>query len=101
MAKKPYYPAAHEIALQTTLNAVRAAAKSGDVVTIGPARRTLDQNAVTHAWYGEIALFRGDVSTLEVKREMKLRCGLPILMAEDIEFKQRVGRLLKNRGYSY
>lgn len=48
-------------------------------------KRTLDQNAGSHALYVEIAKQRGDVSPDEVKAECKLLYGIPIL-CEDPEF---------------
>lgn len=47
--------------------------------------RSLDQNAISHCWYEQIAKEVGG-SAEQVKRECKLLYGVPILRASDAEF---------------
>ena len=46
------------------------------------ALRTLDQNALVHKWFGEIAGQRGDVTAADVKAEYHIEYGFPILMRD-------------------
>jgi|GEM_PF-3623746 len=48
-------------------------------------KRTLDQNALAHKWFGIIAKAQGDLP-LEVKNFCKLNYAVPILRAEDPVF---------------
>ena len=47
----------------------------------------LDQNAISHAWYNDIATQTADTPE-NVKCECKLRFGVPILRAEDPDFRE-------------
>lgn len=47
--------------------------------------RSIDQNALSHAWYNDIAQQIADTPE-NVKCECKLRFGVPILRAEDPDF---------------
>ena len=47
--------------------------------------RSLDQNALSHFWYEQIAREVGG-SAEQVKRECKLLYGVPIMRASDAEF---------------
>lgn len=49
--------------------------------------RSLDQNAISHAWYEQVSRELREGSALDVKCECKLRYGVPILRAEDDEFR--------------
>lgn len=49
--------------------------------------RSLDQNALSHAWYNEIAIQMADTPE-NIKAECKLRFGVPILRAEDPDFRE-------------
>lgn len=57
--------------------------------------RSLDQNALSHAWYNEIALQIADTPE-NVKCECKLRFGVPILRAEDPDFRDMYDAAIKN-----
>ena len=46
-------------------------------------QRSLDQNALIHSAIGIIAEERGDMSTIEIKREFKLDYGTHILRRDD------------------
>jgi hypothetical protein len=49
--------------------------------------RSLDQNAISHAWYEQIARELREGTPIQVKAECKLRLGVPILRAEDPDFR--------------
>lgn len=49
--------------------------------------RSLDQNAISHVWYEQIARELKDDSALGWKCYCKLHHGIPILRTEDAEFK--------------
>jgi len=52
-----------------------------------PEKRSLDQNSMFYALYQQIAQQAADQSVNDVRRECKLRHGVPILRAGDAEFK--------------
>jgi len=57
-------------------------------VTIKTGRaRSLDQNAITHAWYQQLANELREDDALGWKCYCKLHHGVPILRAEDAEFR--------------
>lgn len=61
--------------------------------------RSLDQNAISHAWYNEIAIQTADTPE-NVKCECKLRFGVPILRAEDADFREMYDNsILRNLTY--
>lgn len=57
--------------------------------------RSLDQNALSHAWYNEIARQVADTPE-NVKCECKLRFGVPILRAEDDDFREMYDTAIKH-----
>jgi len=57
--------------------------------------RSLDQNALSHAWYNEIAQQVADTPE-NVKCECKLRFGVPILRAEDEDFREMYDTAIKH-----
>lgn len=60
--------------------------------------RSLDQNALSHAWYREIATITGD-TPMDIRCECKLRYGVPILRAESEEFRADYDRVVKPHDY--
>lgn len=56
--------------------------------------RSLDQNAITHVWYQQIADIKGDDDARGVKRYCKLHFGVPILRAEDADFRATWNRAI-------
>jgi hypothetical protein len=46
-------------------------------------RRSLDQNALSHAWYAQVARDEGEFTPEEVKRRCKFYFGLPILCEDE------------------
>ena len=63
-------------------------------------KRSLDQNAISHAWYEQVARELREGSALDAKCESKLVCGVPILRAEDVEFRATYDRLLRPMAYA-
>lgn len=50
--------------------------------------RSLSQNAISHVWYGQVSKALKEQTPEEVKCECKLRFGVPILRAEDADFRE-------------
>ncbi|MDQ3287657.1 MAG: hypothetical protein M3Q42_05230 [Pseudomonadota bacterium] len=50
--------------------------------------RSLDQNAISHVWYSQIVKELREDDELGVKRWCKLHFGVPILRAEDPDFRK-------------
>ena len=61
--------------------------------------RNLEQNALAAVWYVDIAKATGEGTPMDVKQECKLRYGIPILRAENEEFRLKYDRLLKHLPY--
>jgi hypothetical protein len=57
--------------------------------------RSLDQNAISHAWYEQLARELREYDALGWKCECKLLHGVPILRAEDAEFRTFYDRAIK------
>lgn len=55
------------------------------------------QNAISHAWYRQIANEIEGITALTAKCVSKLHCGVPLLRAESDDFRQRYDNLIKNR----
>lgn len=58
--------------------------------------RSLDQNAISHAWYEQLARELREYDALGWKCECKLLHGVPILRAEDAEFRNFYDRAIKS-----
>jgi len=61
--------------------------------------RSLDQNAISHAWYEQVARELRQDTPIRIKAECKLRYGVPILRAEDVEFRAFYDGALKRLNY--
>lgn len=61
--------------------------------------RSHDQNRLQFLWAREAAEQRGDVTADEVRREWKLRHGVPILREESAEFRETYDRAVKPLPY--
>lgn len=57
--------------------------------------RSLDQNAILHAWITQIANELREQTAAQIKAECKLVYGVPILRAEDEEFREFYDRAIK------
>jgi hypothetical protein len=63
-------------------------APDGYVVTIAPPGRSLDQNALSHVWYEQLAQELKEDTALGWKAYCKLHHGVPILRAEEPDFRE-------------
>lgn len=61
--------------------------------------RSLDQNAISHAWYEQLARELREDDALGWKCFCKLHYGIPILRAEDEEFRQFYDGAIKGLTY--
>ncbi len=86
---------------QARQNAVVAvmAASEGMRVKIEPKGRTSAQNAFSHAWYEEIASAIREDDAAGWKCYCKLHHGVPILRAEDDEFRAAYDTAIKGLTY--
>ena len=62
-------------------------------------KRSLDQNALAHAWYEQVARELREDDALGVKCYCKLHHGVPILRAEDADFRSMYDAGLKGMTY--
>lgn len=62
-------------------------------------KRTVDQNKLQRLWIGEIAEQLGDRTPEEVRGELKLRFGVPILRAQNDTFCEKYDRIIKPLPY--
>lgn len=61
--------------------------------------RTQDQNAIAHAWYGQVARELREDDELGVKSFCKLHFGVPILRASDDDFREEYDKTVKPMPY--
>lgn len=61
--------------------------------------RSLEQNAMSHAIYAEVAEQLGDRTIAEVRAESKLHIGVPILRASDPEYCEMYDKAIKPLPY--
>ena len=61
--------------------------------------RSLDQNAISHAWYEQISRELREDDSLGWKCYCKLHHGVPILRAEDEEFREAYDATIKGMTY--
>lgn len=61
--------------------------------------RSLPQNAITHVWYSQIARELREDDELGWKCYCKLHHGVPILRAEDAEFRETYDGAIKGLSY--
>jgi len=62
-------------------------------------KRSLDANALSWVWYQQIAQELGEDTPEEIHAECKLRLGVPILRAEDEDFRRIYDASIKNMPY--
>ena len=80
-----------EASLQTAIGELRVMWRDRKYLTVtvkGGKGRSLDQNAISHAWYEQVARELREDDARGVKRYCKLHFGVPILRAEDDEFRE-------------
>lgn len=61
--------------------------------------RSLDQNGISHVWYEQIARELREDTALGVKCYCKLHLGVPILRAEDEEFRDLYDQVIRPLPY--
>jgi len=61
--------------------------------------RSLDQNSISHAWYAQVARELREDDELGWKSYCKLHHGVPILRAEDADFREFYDGALKGLTY--
>lgn len=61
--------------------------------------RSLDQNAISHTWYEQIARELREDTPLQVKQFCKLHYGVPIMRAEDEDFRSLYDLVIKPLTY--
>lgn len=71
---------------------VKISAKTGKA-------RSIDQNAISHAWYEQIARELREDDALGWKSYAKLHHGVPILRTEDEEFREAYDATIKGMTY--
>lgn len=69
------------------------------VTTTKGGKRTLKQNALNRKWMGEIATQLGDQTQEEVRGYCKLTLGVPILRAENDEFREKYDAIVRPLPY--
>lgn len=58
--------------------------------------RSLDQNAISHAWYEQVARELREDDARGVKRFCKLHFGVPLLRADDEDFREAYDSAIKS-----
>jgi hypothetical protein len=71
---------------------VKATAKTGKA-------RSLDQNAISHAWYEQLSREMREDDAIGWKCYCKLHHGVPILRTEDEEFREAYDSTIKGMSY--
>lgn len=91
-----------EVALQSCIGELRDSFRAHKflrvIVKTGKAR-SLDQNAISHAWYQQMAREDRQDDELGHKAYCKLHHGVPILRAEDEAFREFYDGALKGLAY--
>lgn len=80
-----------EIGLQNLIGELRQAFKGSGYLRASFSAekdRTASQNSISHVWYAQIAAELREDTEYGVKCECKLRYGVPILRADDEDFRQ-------------
>lgn len=61
--------------------------------------RSIDQNSISHAWYGQLSRELREEDELGWKCFCKLHFGVPILRSEDTEFREAYDQTIKGLTY--
>ena len=92
-----------ETTLQSAIGELRTMFRERKYLTLtvkGGKGRSLDQNAISHAWYEQVARELREDDARGVKRYCKLHFGVPLLRAEDDEFREAYdGSILRTLSY--
>lgn len=81
------------------LKLIRAQPLAFTVTIAKGKKRSIHQNKLSRLWVNEIAEQLGDRTAEEVRGDMKLRFGVPILRAENETFCEKYDRLIKPLPY--
>jgi hypothetical protein len=96
------YIVTSEIALQSLIGDLRQTYQRDRFLKVrvrtGKAR-SLDQNAISHAWYGQMAREDRQEDTRGHRRYCKLHHGVPILRAEDDDFREAYDAVIRPLAY--
>ena len=79
-----------DASLQNVIGELRETYKARKYITVSVIAgkgRSIDQNSLSHAWYQQVALELREDTANDVKRFCKLHFGVPILRAENAEFR--------------
>lgn len=88
--------------LSSAIGELREAAKAAPFLRVSwrvAKDRSSLQNALSHTWYEQIATELREDTPVDVKAECKLRYGVPILRAEEPEFRDAYDAVLKPLSY--
>ena len=92
-----------DVSLQSAIGELREAYRVNRYVTVmikAGKGRTLDQNAVIHCWYEQLARELREQSARDWRRECKLHHGVPIMRAEDADFRDAYDTVIKPLDYA-
>lgn len=93
-----------EIALQGFIGSLRELWHSRRYLEINVKEgkgRSVEQNAVLHGWFGQVARELREDDARGVKRFCKLHFGVPILRAEDEEFRAGYDQVIRPLAYEH
>lgn len=92
-----------ETGLQSVIGELRAEFKANGFVSVtikAGKRRSLSQNDISHAWYEQLARELREDDALGHKCYCKLHHGVPILRAEDEDFRVAYDAAIKGLTYN-
>lgn len=93
---------ANELALQRLIGDLRESYRQHGYLRVqvkAGRPRSLDQNALVHAWYDQISRELREDSALGVKCYCKLHFGVPILRAEDADYRETYDTAIRPMPY--
>lgn len=91
-----------DTSLQHAIGEMREAFRARKYLTVSIAEgksRSLDQNAISHAWYEQVARELREDTALAVKAFCKLTMGVPILRLADDDFRAKYDRAVRPMAY--
>ena len=91
-----------EQALSKIIGDIRECFKANGYVFVqygAERKRSVDQNSISHSWYEQIAQELREDTVLAIKCQCKLQYGVPILRAEDADFRAMYDASIKGRTY--
>lgn len=91
-----------DLSLQSALGLIRELYEAHKYVKINTktgTARSLDQNAISHAWYGQLGRELREYTALEWKCYCKLHHGVPIMRFYDESFRTAYDSAIKGLSY--